>query len=133
MTTLDQATLEWLVENFTHYDQEYGRGARYQEMTFRKGGEDHDFKYYFAEDIRAYLVELAHEGRYHFLPEEAVGSHNAEDLKRLEARCSCGWVDGFDLDHVSKTWITDKSALDHKHALHLQEELKKVEERFQWE
>lgn len=133
MTKLDQATLEWLIENIAHYDHEYNRGARYQEMTFRKGGEDHDFKYYFAEDIRTYLVELMHECHYQFLPEGAVKSLKAEDLKRLEARCKCGWVDGFDIDHEAKTYDKDERELDRKHAAHVTEELKKVEERFQWE
>lgn len=133
MTTLDQKTLEWLIDNIAHFDRENDRGARYQTMTFRKGGEDHDFKYYFAEDIRAYLVELMHEGHYQFLPEESVGSPNAEDTKRLEARCNCGWVAGFDIDHENKTYDEDERELDRKHSAHVADELKKVEERFQWE
>lgn len=133
MTKLDQATLEWLIENITHCDRENDRGARYQTMTFRKGGEDHDFKYYFAEDIRTYLVELMHQSHYQFLPEKAVESHNVKDLKRLEARCNCGWVDGFDIDHEAKTYDKDQGELDRKHVAHVAEELKKVEDHFQWE
>lgn len=133
MTTLDRATLEWLIENIAHYDHENDRGARHQTMTFRKNGEDHDFKYYFADDIRTYLVDLIHQGYFQFLPEEAVESHNIEDIKRLEVRCNCGWVDGFDIDHANKTVDEDERKLKRKHDAHVAEELKKVEERFQWE
>lgn len=135
MTTLDNKTLEWLIENIAHYDHENDRGARYQTMTFRKNGEDHDFKYYFAEDIRSYLVELMHEGHYQLLPEKFIGDPEAEaeDFKRLETRCKCGWVAGFDIDHAVKTYDQDERELDRKHAIHVQEELKKVEDRFQWD
>lgn len=132
---LDRDTIMWVIDNLTDYDHEYDRGPRYQEMTFRKGGEDHDFKYFFAGDIREWLAGELHGGALEFLPETAADNQHskAEDIKRLEARCDCGWVDGFDIDHINKTYDVDERALNARHSKHVADEVKKIMERFKWE
>lgn len=132
---LDAETIMWVLDNLTDYDHEYDRGPRYQEMTFRKGGEDHDFKYFFAEDIREWLAGELHQTWAHFLPEavERDFSKGPESLTHKVVSCSCGWSKSFEIGHKAKTYFDDDSELSEAASSHRREEIKKIMERYQWD
>lgn len=132
---LDRDTIMWVIENLTNYDHEYDRGPRAQSMTFRKGGEDHDFSYFFAEDIREWLAGELHQTYATFLPEEVLNDirRAPEDLTHRVVRCSCGWEKSFEINHKDKTWIEDDATLIRASSAHRAEEIQKIMERFQWE
>lgn len=132
---LDPKTIMWVIENLTDYDHEYDRGPRAQEMTFRKGGEDHDFKYFFAEDIREWLAKELHQTWASFLPEDVLEDHSLgpERLTHRIVYCTCGWSKSFEINHKDKTWIEDDAELSRAAGKHVSEEVEKIMERFRWE
>lgn len=132
---LDRDTIMWVIENLTDYDHEYDRGPRAQSMTFRKGGEDHDFNYFFAEDIREWLAGELHSTWAYFLPEavECDFSKGPEELTHRVVECSCGWEKSFEINHKDKTWIKDDAELSRASSAHRREAVEKIMERFKWE
>lgn len=134
MTTLDKKTLEYLIEHLTRQG-EYHSGPDRQSLTVRRGGDYEDFTYYLADDIRAWLVGLIHQGHAYFLPTAAERNLKADvrTLKRSEIECACGWIDGFDIDYDAKTYDKDQRDLEMRFSAHIAEEKKKVEEMYQWD
>lgn len=132
MTQLDRATLEWLIDNLT--GSEYNR-CDFQTLTMKKDGEYTDYKYFLPEDIREWLIGLLHQGSRHFLPRavERDYSKGNEELTGEEIVCSCGWQAGYEFVHPHKTFEEDSRDLKAKFNAHVDEEVKKVEERFKWD
>ncbi len=130
---LDKKTLEYLIEHITR-SGEYHSGPDKQSLTMRRGGDYQDFTYFLADDIRAWLVGLIHQGHAYFLPRSAERSgRDVREIKRSEIKCDCGWIDGFDIDHDAKTYDRDQRDLEMRFSVHIEEEKKKVEEMYQWD
>lgn len=130
---LDRDTIMWVIENLTDYDHEYDRGPRAQEMTFRKGQEEHTYKYFFAGDIREWLAGELHQRWMSFLPEELPKQYEITDITHRVVECTCGWKKSFEINHADKTFIENDAELARVSYDHYHEAIKEIMERYQWE
>jgi len=120
----------WVMENLTDYDHEYDRGPRYQEMTFRKGGEYHDFKYFFAGDIREWLAGELHRTWIDFLPEKP---DHSKLPTHLVIQCVCGEYKDVNPLTEDVNYLEVESAAKECAHKHVREEIEKIMERYQWD
>lgn len=133
MTTLDNKTLEWIINNL-NYDHEYDRGPSHQTMCFRKGGEEHSFTYFFADDIREWLADLMHNPYMTFLPKSSLRSKD-EMPTHIKAICSCGeWEDTVELNiSEERPYEGFERELEKLAHSHVKEATEAILARFQWE
>lgn len=132
MTTLDNATLQWVIENISGHEHDGGPSSN--TLSFREGDYFKDYTLFTARDIREWLADLMHRIHATFFPESSL--RNDDELPtHIKAICSCGEWEGTVELNISeeRPYEGFEREVENIAADHAREAKEALLARYQWE